>query len=272
MPACRMGDTVLEALGPPNKITKGEMTVLIGNSGSSGGGGLGDMLGGLAQAAGKAIAEAAAGAAAAVAGAAEAVAEAVTPTIAGQPVSLLPNGDVQIGNNLAISGSLEFKARTLMNLGQIAATPTGEGLIQSLAGAPKRTTIVETNGGNECGGYSNPAGRMQNADGTNGAGSDSTVSFNPSRTSLGTEPWETRPPAIGLAHELVHAEQAGQGRMLRGQDNNDARPDPDDPTQTQQTNRRELEAVGVPPYDTYPHNENKIRAEWPPPQPTRPYY
>ncbi|MDZ8050648.1 MAG: PAAR domain-containing protein [Aulosira sp. ZfuVER01] len=30
LPASRMGDTVLEAVGPPNKITKGEMTVLIG--------------------------------------------------------------------------------------------------------------------------------------------------------------------------------------------------------------------------------------------------
>lgn len=30
LPACRMGDTVLEALGPPNKIAKGEMTVIIG--------------------------------------------------------------------------------------------------------------------------------------------------------------------------------------------------------------------------------------------------
>jgi uncharacterized Zn-binding protein involved in type VI secretion len=30
LPASRMGDTVLEALGPMNKITKGEMTVLIG--------------------------------------------------------------------------------------------------------------------------------------------------------------------------------------------------------------------------------------------------
>ena len=28
--ACRMGDTVLEAVGPPNKIVKGEMTVIIG--------------------------------------------------------------------------------------------------------------------------------------------------------------------------------------------------------------------------------------------------
>jgi uncharacterized Zn-binding protein involved in type VI secretion len=30
LPACRMGDTILEALGPPNKIAMGEMTVIIG--------------------------------------------------------------------------------------------------------------------------------------------------------------------------------------------------------------------------------------------------
>jgi uncharacterized Zn-binding protein involved in type VI secretion len=30
LPACRMGDTVLEAVGPPNKIVVGEMTVVIG--------------------------------------------------------------------------------------------------------------------------------------------------------------------------------------------------------------------------------------------------
>lgn len=30
LPACRMGDTVLEAVGPPNKIVRGEMTVMIG--------------------------------------------------------------------------------------------------------------------------------------------------------------------------------------------------------------------------------------------------
>jgi uncharacterized Zn-binding protein involved in type VI secretion len=30
LPASRMGDTVLEAAGPPNKIVKGEMTVIIG--------------------------------------------------------------------------------------------------------------------------------------------------------------------------------------------------------------------------------------------------
>lgn len=30
LPACRMGDTILEALGPMNIITKGHLTVLIG--------------------------------------------------------------------------------------------------------------------------------------------------------------------------------------------------------------------------------------------------
>jgi uncharacterized Zn-binding protein involved in type VI secretion len=30
LPACRLGDTILEAIGPPNSIVKGEMTVIIG--------------------------------------------------------------------------------------------------------------------------------------------------------------------------------------------------------------------------------------------------
>lgn len=30
LPACRMGDTIVEAVGPPNKITGGDVTVLIG--------------------------------------------------------------------------------------------------------------------------------------------------------------------------------------------------------------------------------------------------
>lgn len=34
LPACRLGDTILEPVGPPNKIVKGEFTVIIGNSGS----------------------------------------------------------------------------------------------------------------------------------------------------------------------------------------------------------------------------------------------
>ena len=34
LPACRMNDTIIEALGPPNKIAMGQFNVLIGNSAS----------------------------------------------------------------------------------------------------------------------------------------------------------------------------------------------------------------------------------------------
>lgn len=36
MPACRQGDTIVEAIGPPNTIAMGCMTVMIGNSGMGG--------------------------------------------------------------------------------------------------------------------------------------------------------------------------------------------------------------------------------------------
>lgn len=258
MPACRMGDTIVEAVGPPNKIAMGCPTVMIGNSGSGGGGGAG----------------AAAGAGAGAAAGAGAGAAAAPPpaNIAGMPVTVQPNGDILVGKSLTITGDMEFKMKTLLSLGQIASTPTGEKLLQSIGNGDKKVTIEKTTGGNECGGYTNPGGRFQNADGTPGAGTDATVSYNPDRTSIGTEDWETRPPAIGLAHELVHAEQAGKGNMKTGQDDNDGRPDATDPTKKDQTNKRELEAVGVPPYDQYPYNENKIREEWPPPQPERKWY
>lgn len=50
-PACRMGDTIIEAIGPPNKITMGCPTVIIGDSGGGGGGG-GAVAAGVAGAAG----------------------------------------------------------------------------------------------------------------------------------------------------------------------------------------------------------------------------
>ena len=35
-PACRLGDTIIEAIGPPNKIMMGCMTVIIGDTGMGG--------------------------------------------------------------------------------------------------------------------------------------------------------------------------------------------------------------------------------------------
>lgn len=45
LPACRLGDTILEAFGPPNKIVMGCPTVIIGQRGGGGGAGLGGGVG-----------------------------------------------------------------------------------------------------------------------------------------------------------------------------------------------------------------------------------
>jgi len=277
LPACCMGDTVLEAIGPPNKIAMGCPTVLIGDSngvGSPGGGpsGGGGVPGGGGSTPGGGGGTTPGGGGTTPGGGGGGTTPTPPATIAGMPVTVLPNGDVKVGNAIVIKGSLEFQTKTLAALGQIASTPTGEALLQSIDKNGKTVNIQETSEGNECGGYTNPAGRFQNADGTAGPGTDATVSYNPDRTSIGSEDWETRPPAVGLAHELVHADQAGKGVMQTGNDNNDHKPDPTDPTKTAQEKKRELEAAGIPPYDTYPYNENKIRKEWPPPQPERKWY
>ncbi len=186
------------------------------------------------------------------------------------PVTVLPNGDVQVGKSIVITGDMEIKMKTLLSLGQIASTPTGEKLLKDLGNGSKKTTIQKTTGGNECGFDTTKA--WKNADGTSGPGSDATVSYNPDKKSLGSEDWETRPPAIGLAHELVHAQQATNGNLKKGKSDNDSKPDPTDPTKNAQTLNAELEAVGIPPNDGQPYSENKIRKEWPPPQPERKWY
>jgi type VI secretion system secreted protein VgrG len=181
-----------------------------------------------------------------------------------------PDGTIQVGNNMVIDGDEEFQSKTLAALAQVSLTPTGLGLLNSIDGGDKTVRIIPTPDGNEL--HFDGPGAFANADGTPGSGTDSTVHFNPDRSVIGSNPWNDRPPAIGLAHELIHAEQAGKGVTLNGQDNNDSLPDPSNPGGFAQQNQLELQTAGIPPYDNYPYNENKIRAEWDPPQPNRDWY
>ena len=61
-----------------------------------------------------------------------------------------------------------------------------------------------------------------------------------------------RPPAIGLAHELIHAYYNALGHQPGINKGN--------PT----TTAYELLCVGLSPWTNQPYSENKIRAEWPP--------
>lgn len=247
MPQSRSTDMAI-CVGPPDAVAKGEPTVLIGMAGAAG---LGGLLKGLAMAA-------------------------VQLLKGSYPRAMLqPDGTyiTQYSEAIVIKGDSEFQARVVADLDRIRKTPTGERLLASIGNGGKQVTIQETSGGNSCG-YpaSSAADRFAQADGSAGKGSDAIVSYNPDREKIGNEPWETRPPAIGLAHELVHAEQATHGTMKQGMADNDNKPDPTDPSKMEQEKIRELEAAGVPPHDGGSYTENKIRGEWDPPQPERKWY
>ena len=73
-----------------------------------------------------------------------------------------------------------------------------------------------------------------------------TVSFNPSKTHIysGSKAWHNRPPEVGLAHELIHAEHDILGTL------GSTRMD------------EEKKTVGLGKYTSNPHTENKIRSEY----------
>jgi type VI secretion system secreted protein VgrG len=186
------------------------------------------------------------------------------------PVVFVPDGSLKVGNAIIIKGGPAFQAKVLADLAAIGATPTGAKLLKSINDSGKTVTIQPTTGGNST--SYGPGDRFIGAGGKPGAGTDATVNYNATNTTIGTQPWETRPPAIGLAHELIHADQANHGTTTPGRTNNDNVPDPANPGRIAQTNTREVETTGVPPNDNRDINENKIRDEWNPKQPRRQWY
>ena len=153
-----------------------------------------------------------------------------------------------VGANITIEGDKAFRDRVVADLKKLDATPTGHKLIDSLNSGSKTVTIKKTTGGNAAG-YDSPADRFVKADGTPGAGSNTTIKYNPDTTQIddGSEPWMTRPPEVGLGHEMVHADDASKGQQVDGE--------------TAGTRNRELQAVGLPPYENKDPSENGIRRD-----------
>lgn len=221
LPAARIGDMTAHG----GVIVTGLPTVLIGDSGGSGGGGGG--------------AQSETGAAGGGAGGAP----------GGQP-----NQVPTTYGSIKLEGTPAERLKMIKALDQIKATTSGAAMLKSIDRSGQQVTIKATTSGNGALPL-NRVNAQRKADGTPGSGSGSTVNFNPDRGTIGdgSEPWMTRPPAVGLAHELVHADHSAHGT-------NDFTPAGEDM------------AVGVPPYDKQPFTENKIRNEWKPKQPQRPHY
>ncbi|MBO0720408.1 MAG: hypothetical protein J2P41_06285 [Blastocatellia bacterium] len=171
-----------------------------------------------------------------------------------------------------IKGAVDFVEKVKAQLDSLAAIPLGEALLRSLAGSGRTVTIVPSERSNDARPDNYRAAvapgialRWRDESGMdrtihgNGKGSDTTIRYSPDLSKIGsTEAWQRQPPAIWLAHELIHADDAAYGRM--------------DPEFTDGLRNYERQAIGLPPYEQKEFTENKIRAAWVEPQPLRPRY
>ena len=85
-----------------------------------------------------------------------------------------------------------------------------------------------------------------------GKGTGSKVSFNATKTfhCVNDPAMHQRPPAIGLAHELIHALHNSQGKGLGCVIQNNQ-------------NLEEVVTTGMAPYQYEPISDNKMRTQWP---------
>jgi Effector protein len=179
---------------------------------------------------------------------------------------------VEYQQKAIVKGTEEFVEKVRSRLDSIAAIPIGERLLESLARSGRSITIVPGPRTNDArpDNYRAavaPGKVLKWRDGSgeerairgDGAGSDTTIKYNPDLSSIGSnEAWQRQPPAIWLAHELIHADDAAYGRM--------------DPEYRDGIRNYERQAIGLPPYDQKQFTENKMRAAWSEPQPLRPRY
>ena len=179
---------------------------------------------------------------------------------------------VEYQPGIVIKGAKDFVGKAKSHLDQIARVPTGGRLLRSLASRRMNVTLVPSSRTNDARPdnyraavapgkslrWRDEAGRMRAVRGS-GAGSNTTIKYNPDFSSLGSaEAWQRQPPPIWLAHELIHADDAAYGRM--------------DPEIVDGVRNYERQAIGLPPYEMKEFTENRLRAEWSEPQPPRPRY
>ncbi len=131
----------------------------------------------------------------------------------------------------------DYQGKVIADLIMIDNTPTGKKLLKSLNDGGGATIKGEHT-------YEHKGEKMtvrRNA--CFYKDSPPTIVYDPDSQSSSnnpTQPWQTRPPAIGLAHGLINA----------------------DTENTPETNKEKLNSGGEPSGDNDPFTENKIRSEW----------
>jgi len=219
VPQSRVMDMLI-CVGPPDMLANGSPNVMVGMVGAMGVFGLvmSGMLAGLSN------------------------------FLGGYPKAVLqPDGSIatQYNSQISIKGSPQYQAVTVKDLDTFLKTPTGQRWAKAYSATGKNITIVPI-----------PPGTQQNngftiaanndaypkADGSHGAGSDSTIQYNPSDTSEYTGAdgtTQTQPPYQTLGHEMIHSLHNAQGNNLAG----NTQPSPYD-------NEEESQTIGVNGHDS----------------------
>jgi hypothetical protein len=192
-----------------------------------------------------------------------------------QAVSKLLSADlveVEYQERMVIKGPQDFVDTTKKHLSSLAQLPIGRKLFHSLHRSRKRVMIVQTERASEAPPedfkdaiargkrlkWKDIYGKQKTIVGT-GRGANTTIKYNPNLTSCSAaETWRKNPPEIGLAHELIHANDAAYGQL--------------DPDVTDGVRNYERQAVGLPPYEDKEFTENRFRAAWKNPLPARARY
>jgi uncharacterized Zn-binding protein involved in type VI secretion len=183
--------------------------------------------------------------------------------IIGDPVFANPTAAAQLQkiadgrSAISISGTPQYRQEALGALSRLASTPTGLGLLQSIETSGKTVTIQQTNGANGENAANFANGLRNPITGAPGPGSNSVVNWNSQRFMTGPAPWQTRDPAVGLGHELIHSEVDARGTS-DGQNSNYTGAD----GIVRNAPGYEQQAVGLGPYAGNRHTENKLRSDF----------
>jgi hypothetical protein len=162
-------------------------------------------------------------------------------------------------SNLIITGTDAFKTGVMLDLGWLMTSSVGQDLVREIQESAHTVTIKQGAGGNatsyspDADSYERPVSPPEA-----GPGANVTISYNPSILFIkdGSLAWHHRPPAIGLAHEMVHAWTGVYGtRALY---------------ETAGVKRRELQATGLDEFATARLSENRFRVAFGLPE--RPVY
>ncbi len=123
------------------------------------------------------------------------------------------------GSTIIIEGSEEFKKRVESDLNALRSIPIGREMLLALDNSGHKVTIREDLEGNGNRIYALDLERAYaHWGGEPNEGSDVIIYYNRERVILGNGPeeWMSRPPIVGLFHEMVHAYNFTTGTAIQG--------------------------------------------------------